>query len=116
MKQDKGEIIMGNILELTKENFDKEVIQSDKPVLVDFWAAWCGPCRMVAPIIEQVAEEFQGKAKVAKVNVDEQSELAQQYKIMSIPTLIIFNDGKIAESAVGAKSKNDLSNMLNKYL
>ena len=83
---------MGNILELTKENFDKEVIQSDKPVLVDFWAAWCGPCRMVAPIIEQVAEEFQGKAKVAKVNVDEQSELAQQYKIMSIPTLIIFNE------------------------
>ncbi len=107
---------MGNVLDLTKDNFDKEVLQSDKPVLVDFWAAWCGPCRMVAPIIEQVAEEFQGKAKVAKINVDEQSELAQQYRIMSIPTLIVFKDGKIAESVVGAKSKNDLSNMLNKYI
>ncbi|NLK69462.1 MAG: thioredoxin [Clostridiaceae bacterium] len=116
MKQYKGEIIMGNVLDLTKDNFDKEVLQSDKPVLVDFWAAWCGPCRMVAPIIEQVAEEFQGKAKVAKINVDEQSELAQQYRIMSIPTLIVFKDGKIAESVVGAKSKNDLSNMLNKYI
>ena len=92
------------------------MLQSDKPVLVDFWAAWCGPCGMVAPIIEQVAEEFQGKAKVAKINVDEQSELAQQYRIMSIPTLIVFKDGKIAESVVGAKSKNDLSNMLNKYI
>lgn len=107
---------MGNVLDLTKDNFDKEVLQSDKPVLVDFWAAWCGPCRMVAPIIEQVAEEFQGKVKVAKINVDEQSELAQQYRIMSIPTLIVFKDGKIAESVVGAKSKNDLSNMLNKYI
>lgn len=116
MKQYKGEIIMGNVLDLTKDNFDKEVLQSDKPVLVDFWAAWCGPCRMVAPIIEQVAEEFQGKVKVAKINVDEQSELAQQYRIMSIPTLIVFKDGKIAESVVGAKSKNDLSNMLNKYI
>jgi len=105
-----------NVLTITKENFENEVIRSDKPVLIDFWAAWCGPCRMVAPIIDSIAAEYNGKAKVGKINVDEQNELAEQFKIMSIPTLIVFKNGKIAESVMGARSKESIADMLNKYL
>ena len=94
-----------NVLTLTNDNFEKEVLQSDKPVLVDFWASWCGPCRMVAPVIDQIADEFAGKVKVGKVNVDEQGSVSQKYRIMSIPTLMIFKNGEIAESVVGARSK-----------
>ncbi len=104
------------VLTLTKDNFEKEVLQSDKPVLVDFWAAWCGPCRMVAPVVDEIASEYNGKAKVGKINVDEQNELAQSYRVMSIPTLMVFKNGKIAENVVGARSKADLANMLNKHL
>lgn len=105
-----------NVLTITKENFEKEVLQSEQPVLVDFWAAWCGPCRMVAPIVDQVAEEFKGKAKVGKINVDEQGELAEKYRIMTIPTLMVFKDGKVADSIVGARPKEELADMLNKHL
>ena len=81
-------------LKLNSENFEKEVLNSDKPVLVDFYADWCGPCKMMAPIIEEIAEELQGKAKVGKINVDENQELAMKYEVMSIPTLIIYKNGK----------------------
>lgn len=104
------------VITITKDNFEKEVIQSDKPVLVDFWAAWCGPCRMVAPIVDQIATEYEGKVKVGKVNVDEQGELASQFRVMSIPTLMVFKDGKLAESVMGARSKEALAGMLNKHL
>jgi len=99
-------------LTITKENFDKEVLGSDKPVLVDFWAAWCGPCRMVAPIIEQLAEELEGKAKVGKINVDEQGELAQTYQVFSIPTLIVFQNGKVKSKQVGFSSKEAIKKLL----
>lgn len=105
-----------NVLTFTKDNFDKEVLQSDIPVLVDFWAAWCGPCRMVAPTVDQLAEDFQGKVKVGKVNVDEQGELAEKYRIMTIPTLMVFKDGKVVDTIVGVRPKEEFSNMLNKHL
>ncbi|HEY8422623.1 MAG TPA: thioredoxin [Thermoclostridium sp.] len=108
---------MGNyVLTVTKDNFEKEVLQSDIPVLVDFWAAWCGPCRMVSPIIDQLAEEFHGKVKVGKVNVDEQGELAEKYRIMTIPNIMVFKGGNVVDSVVGVRSKEEFANMLNKHL
>lgn len=101
------------VLEITKENFDSEVMQSDKPVLLDFWAQWCGPCRMLAPVIEEVGSEVAGKAKVGKVNVDEQPELASQFRVMSIPTLIVIKNGSVVSSSVGARSKQAVLDMLN---
>ena len=85
------------MITLTKENFDGEVIKSEVPYLVDFWASWCGPCRMVSPIIDEIAEEYDGKIKVGKVNVDEQGELASEFAIVSIPTIMIFKNGKVVE-------------------
>ena len=105
-----------NVLTLTKENFEQEVLKSDIPVLVDFWAPWCGPCRMVAPIVDEIANDFSGKAKVGKVNVDEQGELAEKYRIMTIPTLMVFKNGNIAESLVGARAKEELAAMINRHL
>lgn len=101
-----------SILQITKDNFQKEVLESDKPVLIDFWAAWCGPCRMVAPIMEEVALETEGKVKVGKVNVDEEQELAQAFNVESIPTLVIIKDGKIVQSAVGVRPKQAILSML----
>jgi len=95
-------------LKLSSENFEKEVIQSEKPVLVDFYADWCGPCKMMAPTIEKVAEELGEKAKVGKINVDENQDLAMEYNIMSIPTVIIFKDGKEFKRMVGVRDKEEL--------
>lgn len=97
---------------LTQENFEEEVLKSDKPVLVDFWAVWCGPCQMLGPTIEELAEEYEGKVKVGKVNVDEQPELARQYGIMSIPTLIYFKDGQVAEQTMGVQPKESIVAMM----
>ncbi len=101
-----------SVLTITQDNFEKEVINSDKPVLIDFWAPWCGPCRMVGPIVEQVSEEVNNTAKVGKVNVDEQPELAQAFKIMSIPTLVVIKNGKVAQRHSGVKSKDAIISML----
>ena len=97
---------------LTKDNFTTEVLQSDQAVLLDFWAPWCGPCRMVSPIVDQVAAEVDGRAKVGKVNVDEQPELAAQFGVMSIPTLVVMKQGKAVATRVGAQSKQAILNML----
>ena len=103
-------------VKLTGANFEAEVVKSDMPVLVDFWASWCGPCRMLAPVIESLAKEYEGRVKVGKVNVDEEGPLAAQFAIVSIPTVIIFKDGKPAEKIVGAHSADDYEDALDKYL
>ena len=97
-----------SIIHLKDDNFKKEVLESDLPVVVDFWAPWCGPCKMIAPIVEELAKEYVKKVKVGKVNVDESSKVASLYGIMSIPTIIFFKKGKIMEQVVGAVSKSEL--------
>jgi thioredoxin 1 len=99
-----------NVLTITQENFNTEVLSSGTPVLVDFWAEWCGPCKMIAPILDELAEEYDGKVKIAKVNIDEQQQLAAQYRIHSIPTLLMFQKGEVSEQIVGLKSKRELKN------
>ena len=99
-------------LKITRENFENEVMKSNIPVLIDFWAPWCGPCRMMGPIIEQLAEEYEGKAKVGKVNVDEEGELSQAFGVMSIPTIVLVKDGKIVKQVVGARPKAEVKAML----
>lgn len=96
---------------ITKENFDREVIESDRPVLLDFWASWCGPCRMVSPVVDEIAEE-NANVKVGKVNVDEQRELAARFNVMSIPTLVVIKNGKVANQMVGARPKVQIAAML----
>ncbi len=100
------------VLKITKHNFEKEVLHSDKPVLLDFWASWCGPCKMVAPIIDEVAEETKEVVKVGKINIDEEGELAEAFRIMSIPTLVVVKDGKVVESSVGVKPKKAILSLI----
>lgn len=104
------------IINLTKENFNQEVLNSDKLVLVDFWAQWCGPCRMVSPIIDELSEDYDEKIKVGKINVDEQGELSAQYRVMSIPTIMLFKGGQIVDKVVGARSKDEFSRLIDKNL
>lgn len=106
----KGELIM-SVIEINKDNFENEVIRSDKPVLLDFWAAWCGPCRMLSPLVDEIAEE-NPQIKVGKINIDEQSELAERYNIMSIPTLLLIKNGEVTASSIGFKPKEDLEQLI----
>lgn len=99
-------------LRITKDNFEKEIINSELPVLLDFWAPWCGPCRMIAPVIAQVAEKYAGKAKVGKVNVDEENDLAAAFGIVSIPTLVVLKGGKAVSRATGFRSEAEIAAML----
>ena len=99
-------------VEITNQNFEEEVLKSEIPVLVDFYATWCGPCKMLSPIISEIAEEYQGKIKVGKVNVDEQTQLAIKFQVASIPTLILFKNGNPVKSSVGFHSKSELEEML----
>ncbi len=97
---------------LTEQNFETEVLQSDKPVLIDFWAPWCGPCRMLAPVVAQIAEEYEGKAKVCKVNVDDVPGLASRFGITGIPTVLVFKDGQLTDTLVGLRPKAELEALL----
>lgn len=93
---------------ITAENFEAEVLKSDIPVLVDFWASWCGPCKMIGPVISEIAQEYAGKVKVGKVNVDEQMDLAMQFQVASIPTLIVFKNGEVVKRTMGAQPKSSI--------
>ncbi|HLV78812.1 MAG TPA: thioredoxin [Chthonomonadaceae bacterium] len=107
---------MSNAAAVTSSDFDQQVLQSSVPVLVDFWAVWCGPCKMIAPHVDALAEEYAGRIKVLKVNVDDEQEIANRYGIMSIPTLLFFKDGKVADQVVGAVSKTVIADRLEKLL
>lgn len=100
----------------TKSNFETEVLQSDIPVLVDFFAEWCGPCKMMAPVVEKMAEKYDGKMKIGKINIDEEASIAQQYRVVSIPTFVMFKDGKAQATYVGAMSADDLENKIKQML
>jgi len=106
----------GNLIELSDTSFDETVHKATEPVLVDFWAPWCGPCRMLAPIIEQIADEFAGKAKVCKLNTDDARDTAVEFSISAIPTVILFKDGQVQKKWVGLTSKKDISEAINKLL
>jgi thioredoxin 1 len=103
------------IVTLTTDNFEEE-IKRGAPILVDFWAEWCGPCRMVAPVLEKLAEQYDGKARVGKVNVDEQGALATQYGILSIPTLLLFKEGKVVEQLIGATTGDALAKLIDRHV
>ncbi len=105
-----------NIITATTQNFPAEIIGSEQPVLVDFWAEWCGPCKMLGPVLDELATEYAGKAKVAKVNIDDYQDLARQFGIRSIPTLLIFKGGQVVEQSVGLKSKKDLKASLDRAI
>ena len=106
----------GNTKTVTDASFASEVLGSDKPVLVDFWAEWCGPCKMIAPVLEEIASEHAGQLRVAKLNVDDNPDAARRFDVMSIPTLIVFQDGKPAKRLIGAKGKGQLLEELSEYI
>ena len=105
-----------NLIEFTDDNFDAEVLKSDLPVLVDFWAEWCGPCKMIAPIVEEIAGDYAGKVKVGKVNVDFNNQVAMQYGIRGIPALLVFKGGAVANQIVGAVPKNNITEILDEVI
>ena len=107
---------MGSYVTLTGDNFEDEVIQSSVPVLIDFWASWCGPCKMIGPFIEKLAEEYSGRAKVCKVNVDDEADLAARHGVVSIPTLIVYKDGKIVNQAACALPKHGIEALFKEYV
>jgi thioredoxin 1 len=108
--------MMADMIKLTDQNFEQEVVKSDVPVLVDFWAEWCGPCKMIAPIVEELADEYNGKLKVCKLDVDAHGSIAQQFRILSIPTVIIFKGGKVESQIVGAVPKKEFQKHIEKAL
>jgi thioredoxin 1 len=110
------EVEMSDLLEFSDANFESEVVKSDKPCLVDFWAEWCGPCRMVGPVVEEIAKEYEGKLKVGKLNVDNNNKTAVQYGIMSIPSLLFFNGGKVVDQVIGAVPKKQLVQKIEKII
>ena len=101
-----------SVINLSEENFEKEVLNSEKIVLIDFWASWCGPCRMMSPVVDEIAEEMQEKVKVCKVNIDEQNKLAVKYNVMSIPTFVVLKNGNEVGRSVGVQDKEEIKNML----
>jgi thioredoxin 1 len=103
-----------NIINLTQDNFSKEVLESSTPILVDFWAEWCGPCKMIAPVLDELAQEYDGRVKIGKVNIDNEQGLAAEYGVRAIPTLLLFQKGQVAEQIVGLKSKRDLKTSFDK--
>lgn len=107
---------MSDLLEVTDETFDKEIIESDLPVMVDFWAEWCGPCRMVSPVVEELAGEYKGKIKVAKMDVDKNRQTPAKFGIRNIPTLILFKGGEVAQTIIGAQPKSHIEEELKKVL
>ena len=104
------------IVTLSDDNFENEVLKSDTPVLVDFWAEWCGPCRMVAPVLDQIADEMDGKVRIAKLNVDENQKIAYQFQVSSIPTFILFKGGQMADRTLGAMPKSAFESFINRNL
>ena len=107
---------MSKALIVTDDSFEQEVLQADKPVVVDFWAEWCGPCKMIAPILDEIAQEFEGKVKITKVDVDSNNKTAGRYNIMSIPSLLFFKNGEVVDQVVGAMAKSQLKSRLEKVL
>lgn len=105
-----------NVLNVTNSNFEGEVLKSDKPVMVDFWAPWCGPCKTIGPVIDDIANEYHDRAVIAKVNVDDEAELARKYRVMSIPTILFFKSGEVVERLIGARAKSDLTKILDGQL
>lgn len=101
-----------NITELNNENFETEVLQSEKPVLIDFWASWCGPCRMMSPVVDEIAETMGEKVKVCKVNIDENQELAEKYEVMTIPTFLVIKNGKESGRTIGVQPKEDILSLI----
>ena len=103
-------------LEITDSNFEETVLKSDKPVMVDFWAAWCGPCRMVGPIIDELSEEYDGKAIIGKIDIDSNQQYAAQFGVRNIPTVLVFKDGELVDRKVGVSSKNDYAQAIDKLI